>query len=115
MNKDVNRLKAIIKYCNAIEDAIAVFGGDIEDFTDNQHYQYSCSFSISQIGENAKDLSPELTKKFPEINWNGMRLLRNDVAHRYEGIDLEMVWVVIREKIPEIKDACEKILYGLEH
>jgi uncharacterized protein with HEPN domain len=77
-------------------------------------YQYACSFCITQIGEQANMLSPELTSKYPDIHWKGIYRMRNVISHGYEEIDIPRVWYSIDEEIPILKEACEKILYELE-
>jgi len=62
MNKDMNKLKAIIRYCDKTKEIMEEYGKDIEDFLDNIAYQERCSFYILQIGENTGTLSKELTK-----------------------------------------------------
>jgi len=114
MNKDIIRLRSIIRYCQKIEETMKEFGEDMEDFLDNPQYQDLCSFYILQIGENTKNLHTKLTDKHTEINWNNLRKTRNNIAHIYENVDYEMTWSTITEEIPIIKEACEKILYELE-
>jgi len=87
---------------------------DAEDFLDNPRYQDLCCFYTQQIGENTKGLSKEITKKYPEIKWEDMRETRNDIAHLYEWIDLEMIWGAITEDVPILKETCKKILKELE-
>jgi len=43
-----------------------------------------------------------------------MREARNDIAHLYEWIDIEMIWGAITEDVPILKETCEKILRELE-
>jgi uncharacterized protein with HEPN domain len=42
-----------------------------------------------------------------------MARIRDKIAHFYFGIDYEIVWSVIKEKLPEIKPVIEKILKDL--
>ena len=90
------------------------FGRDEEDFIENPFYHDVCSFYISQIGENTRFLSPELTKRYPEINWDDITETRNAIAHGYEGLDLDIIWLSINKKIPKLKKTCEKILKELK-
>jgi uncharacterized protein with HEPN domain len=112
--KDIDRLNAVLRYCDKIEKVMSDYGKDIEDFLDNPRYQDLCSFYTQQIGENTKNLSKEITKRYPEVKWDDMRATRNDVAHTYEWIDPEMIWGAITEDVPILKEACEKILKELE-
>lgn len=108
--KDISRLKIILKYCDKIEEVMNEYGKDVEDFLENPRYQDLCCFYTQQIGENAKNISKQITRKHPEIRWEDMRETRNDIAHIYEWIDLEMIWGAINEDVPILKETCEKIL-----
>jgi len=110
MGKDTQRINAILNYYIRIEDAKEEFGNDEEDFMDNRFYHDVCSFYLTQIGENARFLSPETTKKYPEVNWMDMMEIRNTIAHGYEGMDLKLIWSTMEKKIPKLKKTCEKIL-----
>ena len=89
--KDINRLNTVLKYCGKIETVMNEYGRDLEDFLENPIYQDLCSFYVQQIGENTRNLSDEMIKKHPEIKWDDMRETRNEIAHIYEWIDLEMI------------------------
>ena len=36
--------------------------------------------------------------------------MRNRIVHRYDTINLEIVWNTSKESIPELKSYCEEIL-----
>jgi len=110
MDSDIKRIRAIIRYCEIIREAIERFGSDVEDFVDDKHYQTSCSFCIDQIGENIKKLSSELRNKYSETDWKGLMGMRDVIAHGYHRIDLEEVWITMTEEIPMLKEVCERIL-----
>lgn len=42
-----------------------------------------------------------------------MSKMRDKISHFYFGINYEIVWKVIKERLPEIKMAIEKILKDL--
>ena len=113
MGDDISRLNAILNYCSRIEEKLSEIDKDEEEFAYNIDYQQICSFCVLQIGENIKYLSPELTKKYPEIRWKGFSGMRDIIAHGYERINLEVVWLTMTEDIPALKTACEKILKEL--
>jgi len=114
MGKDANRIRVIIKYCEKIEDAIEEFGKKEEEFFENQFYHDVCSFYLSQIGENSGFLSPELKRRYSEVNWSDMTETRNTIAHGYDGMDLEIIWSSINKKIPSLKKTCEGILKDMK-
>jgi uncharacterized protein with HEPN domain len=39
-----------------------------------------------------------------KIEWHKIRGFRNLIAHDYFGIDVEEVWDIIKNKIPELKE-----------
>jgi len=52
--------------------------------------------------------------KYPEIEWNEIRGMRNFIAHGYHGIDLETVWNAMIEDVQILRSTCERILSELE-
>jgi len=62
------------------------------------------------IGEASKNLPEELKKKYPEIPWNEMYLMRNRISHEYFGVDYEILWDVASNYLPENKSQIEEIL-----
>jgi len=114
MNKNINKLNAIIIYCDKTKDVMEEYGKDIEDFLESIAYQERCSFYLLQIGENVRTLSEELKKGYPETEWDNIRKIRNEIAHTYNWVDKELMWSTITEKLPKLKETCKNILYELE-
>ena len=51
--KDLNRLKNILIYCDRIDKTLIRMNNDYETFSNDLDFQQSISFSIAQIGELA--------------------------------------------------------------
>jgi len=81
-----NYLRLIIKYCDDIAYLIGLYGSDEEDFKENIQLQYGCVFSMEQIGELIKRLPEEMTRPYPQIDWDGMKGMRDKIAHSYARI-----------------------------
>lgn len=114
MKHDVDTLREIVRYCDIVYEAIRMFGSDEEDFLDNRVYQTSTAFSILQIGELVKRLSPELRGEFDEVAWGRIAGMRDMMAHQYHNVIPEKQWKTITEKVPELKTACLGIIEVLE-
>jgi hypothetical protein len=52
-------------------------------------------------------LSDDFKEDNPTIQWRGIKLLRNIVAHRYGQIDYDIVWDICLNDVPELLDFCK--------
>ena len=59
------------------------------------------------IGEATKHLSPELRQSHPEIQWRGLAGFRDVLIHNYMGVDLDEIWNIIENELPQIKSSLE--------
>lgn len=62
------------------------------------------------IGEAAKNVPHSVKKKFMDVPWDEMYLLRNKISHEYFGVDYEIIWDIIVNYLPENKKQIQKIL-----
>lgn len=99
---------------DAIKD-IDVFVGDMdyEEFLKDKKTHKAVVWQIYIIGEATKNIPESIRNKYKEVPWKYMARIRDKIAHFYFGIDYEIVWNVIKGKLPEIKFAIEKILKDL--
>lgn len=93
-SKDKLILQKILNYIYEIQDFIK--GYSQENFYNDRKTINACVFNLSQIGELAGKLSEEVIDENIDIEWRGLRGLRNRIVHDYEGINLNMVWRVFR-------------------
>lgn len=67
--------------------------------------QRAVFFNIIVLGEvstRLMDASPALVARHPEIAWRAIRNMRNQVAHGYATIDLDVVWRTVTEVLPDL-------------
>ncbi|MEW6534565.1 MAG: DUF86 domain-containing protein [Candidatus Auribacterota bacterium] len=101
-------LHDIITCCNKIQRYV----GDIsyKSFTTNELLIDAVLRNLELIGEAVKQISPELRAEHNNIEWRKIAGLRDILIHEYFGIDHEIVWDVIRNKIPQLKEDIKQLL-----
>ena len=50
-----------------------------------------------------------MKNKNPDIDWKKIAGLRDILVHAYFGIDVEIVWDIIKNKIPKLKQEILKM------
>ncbi|MEK7146928.1 MAG: DUF86 domain-containing protein [Patescibacteria group bacterium] len=79
-------------------------------FSKNITVQDAVIRRIEVIGEAVKNLPSDYKKKHPEINWNEIVGMRNNLIHEYFGVNLFVVWQTINKDIPQLKNQISKLL-----
>jgi len=95
-------IEAILKY---LQNGIAY-----NDFRNNRMMYSAVIREFEIIGKAVGKLSDSLKEEYPEMNWQDIKDFRYILAHEYFGIDLEIVWSVIQEDLPLLRDTINKIL-----
>jgi uncharacterized protein with HEPN domain len=58
--------------------------------------------NIEIIGEAAKHIPDSIRSQFSHIEWRKIVGLRDVVIHAYFGLDDNIIWDVVKNKIPEL-------------
>jgi uncharacterized protein with HEPN domain len=59
--------------------------------------------NLEIIGEAAKNIPQDIKERRPDIEWKKVAGLRDILAHQYFGIDVEILWDIVKNKLPELK------------
>lgn len=102
----------ILNSINETEEFVEGLGFD--EFKGNKKTVNAVIRSLEVIGEAAKKIPEGLRKRFGDVPWNRMAGMRDKLIHEYHGVDLEIVWAVLKEELPPLKPKIEKILETLE-
>jgi uncharacterized protein with HEPN domain len=65
--------------------------------------------NLEVIGEAARQLPEDFTKRHSHVPWNKIAGLRNRIVHDYFGLDLEIIWQIIHHDLPPLKAQLEKL------
>ncbi|ARV58150.1 hypothetical protein BZZ01_05435 [Nostocales cyanobacterium HT-58-2] len=66
--------------------------------------------SIEVIGEAVKKLPDSLRQKYTTIEWRAIAGMRDRLIHNYFGVDYDIVWDVVTNKVPELDSEIKQIL-----
>ena len=107
-NKEFISLKKMINY---IDKAFKYTKEcTYETFSNNEEKIDATIFAISQIGELVKNIDKETQTKYPDIEWNILKGIRNRIVHDYEGINVNIIWDIVQNDLSPLKDNLEKII-----
>ena len=90
--------------------ATASAGLTREAFQHDDTLQRAFVRSLGIVGETAKKVPPEMRAQYPEVEWKAMAGLRDRLVHDYFGVDYDIVWDVIENKIPVLRSHVRRIL-----
>jgi len=69
-----------------------------DGFSDDTKTQDAVVRNLEILGEAVKNVSEELKKKYPQVNWKDLAGLRDRVIHHYFGVNFDIVWRVDSSK-----------------
>jgi uncharacterized protein with HEPN domain len=82
----------------------------LETFTSDETLRRAFVRSLEIIGEATKKIPPDFRSEHPHINWRAMAGMRDRLIHGYFGVDYEIVWDVVQNRIPELRNQISAIL-----
>ncbi|MEK6913093.1 MAG: DUF86 domain-containing protein [Nanoarchaeota archaeon] len=81
-----------------------------KEFKENKDIKDATIRRLEIIGEAVKNIPDSFKDKYPKILWKDIAGMRDKLMHHYFGVDLEIVWKVIKEDLPDLKNKIEKII-----
>jgi uncharacterized protein with HEPN domain len=85
-----------------------------EEYFSDTKTQDAVMRNIEIIGQAVKDFGiEELTTRVPEIPWKSIAGMRDLLAHRYLGVDIELTWEVVEHHLIPLQNAVERVADAL--
>jgi uncharacterized protein with HEPN domain len=97
----------ILESIELIENYIANMG--VEAFKNDRKTIDAVVRNFEIIGEASKNIPDEIKAEHRDVNWKGMAGLRNRIAHEYFGVSSTIVWNIIKQEIPHLKEQMKQI------
>jgi uncharacterized protein with HEPN domain len=66
--------------------------------------------SLEIIGEATKKIPDDYKAEHPEIEWRRIAGTRDVLIHNYFGVDWEIVWDIVQNKLPILGEQIEGLL-----
>jgi uncharacterized protein with HEPN domain len=66
------------------------------------------------VGEASKNVSDNLTEKYPEVPWRQIACARDRLTHGYFDVDLDIIWQIVTADLPPLVASLENILVNEE-
>lgn len=85
-------------------------GTTYEKFLSDAKTQDAVIRNLEIIGEATKNLTAEMRARNPGLPWKGMAAMRDRLIHDYFGVNLDIVWRIVADELPEVKEQIDAIL-----
>lgn len=108
--------KDAITFLQHIRESIALIeeytkGVGEDAFSESSGIQDQVVRRLEIIGEAVKNLPNDFRAAHPEVRWKEVAGMRDKLIHAYFSVDLELLWVVIKDDLPALKKDIEKLLH----
>ncbi|MFN8499152.1 MAG: DUF86 domain-containing protein [Anaerolineae bacterium] len=89
-------------------------GMDHDTFAEDTKTVYAVARALEIIGEAAKRIPESIRLSHPEVPWRLMSGTRDQIIHAYFRVDLDRVFETVRQDLPLLREAVQRLLDELE-
>lgn len=84
-------------------------------FMHDELLQRAFARSLEIIGEAIKQVPDAIRQKHTDVDWKSYTGLRDKLIHHYFGVDYEIVWDVVVNELPTLKQKLLTLLQQETH
>ena len=107
-NRPINMLLDDI--CEAIERIARYTAGmSFEAFKGDEKTIDAVVRNMEIIGEAANRLPDEFREAHSDIEWHKIVGLRNRIVHEYFGIDIDIIWQILKRDLPSLLSSLQRM------
>lgn len=88
-------------------------GMTFDAFTHDRKTVSAVLRTLEVLGEASKRIPDDLRCKAPDVPWRYMAGMRDKLIHEYFGVDLSIIWAVIKDELPPLRPQIERLLLTL--
>ena len=111
-HEDLPYINHILDAINDVEESVKNISR--EKFERTKDIKDANIRRIEIIGEAVKNISNNTKEKYKEIEWNKIIGTRDKMIHHYFGVDLDIIWNIVKINIPNLKIKISKIKKDIE-
>lgn len=106
--RNQSRLEDILSAINCVEEYT-------KNLTENQLKEdrlrlHATIYNIQIIGEAIYKLTKEFKQEHPDTPWHLIEKMRHILVHDYFRINFDILWIVITEDIPLLKEQVKRYI-----